>query len=413
MIVFGAGRDLKKYLEIYPLHKHIEIIIDSDIKKIGTNLCGINICSPDYLKKLRPNERIYISSSRYYDEISNYIKTSYPELVVLKVSDYIKLNSNSNPVSKITYHGASQEKKIYKEYADDYTRYDSIFWERYKALTFGLDSDSIDTVNIILKRLALILNSDKENYDIWSLKEIQELERIKEELIDKICSFDDNVYIYKEYKLPKRYFDNGIYYYYYYGIPMLNNLDRAFRGDVIDCGAFIGDSSLLFAKYTKKKVFAIEAQKNNLKYINETIRLNDVNNIIPINIGISDRAGVANIYGHNNSNLGTLNPYSSREYEGTEIINTETLDGIVEQYGIQPSFIKADIEGSETAMIKGAVQTLKQYKPTLILCIHHTSTDFWGIKPFIESMNLGYSFKIFKKPDGNILTGTWLIAEVN
>lgn len=411
MIVFGAGKDLENYIEKYSLHKHIEVIIDSDSKKIGTNFHGIKICEPSYLCNLRAKERIYISSSKYYQEIYEYIKVAYPNLVVLKLSDLFTRGNKKADATKKMYIRAKREREIYKEFEQDFTKYDSLFWSRYNALISNLDSDSIDTVNIILKRLALIFSSEKESLDIWSTKEINELEKIQEELYDKICTFGTSAFLYKEFKLPKCYFDNGIYYYYYYGIPRLSNVEKAFSGDVIDCGAFIGDSSLLFSKYTKKRVYAIEAQAENIEYIKSTAELNRVDNIIPINIGISDKAGVTKVYGHENSNFGTLNPYIGREYKGENIINTTTIDNIVDEYSIVPSFIKADIEGSESAMVKGAIKTLTKFHPTLIICIHHTSTDFWGIKPFIESLDLGYRFKIVKKIDGNILTGTWLIAE--
>lgn len=411
MIVFGAGKDLENYLEKYSLHKHIEVVIDSNINKVGTNICGIKICGPEYLNKLRSAERIYISSSKYYQEIYDFIKAMHPELVALKLSDLFYEKYATKNVPKRMYNHARIEKEVYKEFEIDYTRYDSAFWERYKALTSNLDSDSIDTINTILKRLALLFSSEKENLDIWNKRELCELENIDEKLHDKICSFGDNMFIYKEFKLPKKYFDNGIYY-YYYAIPMLSNVEKAFAGDVIDCGAFIGDSSLLFSKYTKKKVFAIEAQEENIEYIKCTMEINDVKNIVPVNVGISDDVGMANVFGHESSNFGTLMPYEGRDYKCKDLIQTDTIDSIVEKYDISPSFIKADIEGSESAMIRGAIKTLSKYKPALVICIHHTSNDFWGIKPFIESLDLGYSFKVYKKIDGNILTGTWLIAEV-
>ena len=48
----------------------------------------------------------------------------------------------------------------------------------------------------------------------------------------------------------------------------------------------------------------------------------------------------------------------------------------------------------ELEAIKGAVNTLKNNKPLLCISIYHTAKDFLFIKPFIESLNLGYTFRI-------------------
>lgn len=412
MVIYGAGADLNLFLKKYSFDKHIEAIVDADTNKVGTNIHGIKVFGREYLNNLRQGERVYISSSRYYDEILAYININYPDIVALKISDLLCFNHNENKLSKVLYNRAASERRVYEEFKDDYVKYDEIFFERYNKLTSGLDSDSVDTINTILKRLALLFSSDKAELDIWNNIEIAELKKIQEKLYDKILEINENLFVYKEFRLPKKYFDNGIYY-YYYGIPALKNINKAFSGDVIDCGAFIGDSSLLFSKYTSSQVYAIEAQKENIDLINQTIDINSVKNIVPINIGVSDAPGTAFIYENDNSNLGTFYPYSGREYGESISVEIDTIDSIVEQYKMRPSFIKADIEGSETAMLKGAIDTLKKYRPTMIICLHHTSTDFWGIKPFVESLDLGYKFKIFKKTDGNILTGTWLIAEAD
>ncbi|NIN35661.1 MAG: hypothetical protein GTO60_11480, partial [Gammaproteobacteria bacterium] len=44
-------------------------------------------------------------------------------------------------------------------------------------------------------------------------------------------------------------------------------------------------------------------------------------------------------------------------------------------------FIKADIEGAELLMLKGAKETLKRYHPILMLEIQSHSTKLFGYKP--------------------------------
>ena len=73
--------------------------------------------------------------------------------------------------------------------------------------------------------------------------------------------------------------------------------------------------------------------------------------------------------------------------------------------------IKTDLEGSEQLFLKGAENTIKMQRPTLLISIYHSADDFFKIKPLIESWNLNYDFKIVKPLDGQILLETLLICE--
>ena len=77
---------------------------------------------------------------------------------------------------------------------------------------------------------------------------------------------------------------------------------------------------------------------------------------------------------------------------------------------IVPGVIKTDLEGFEMHFLRGALDTIKKYRPIMVLSIYHSADDFFGIKPFIESLDLGYRFKLFKADDGMILGGTCLIC---
>jgi len=55
-----------------------------------------------------------------------------------------------------------------------------------------------------------------------------------------------------------------------------------------------------------------------------------------------------------------------------------------------------DIEGYELEAIKGSLNTIKKFKLILLISIYHSGKDFFEIKPLIESLNLGYKFKIRK-----------------
>ena len=93
-------------------------------------------------------------------------------------------------------------------------------------------------------------------------------------------------------------------------------------------------------------------------------------------------------------------------------IKTTTLDKYVKEHNIKVGLIKVDIEGFEPYFLKGAVETLKEQKPIILLSIYHSYHDFFKLKSFIEDLNCGYKFDFFKGEDGKILIDTLLICEV-
>lgn len=62
--------------------------------------------------------------------------------------------------------------------------------------------------------------------------------------------------------------------------------------------------------------------------------------------------------------------------------------------------------------LKGAKETICTQKPTMLLSIYHQASDYFGIKPLIESWNLGYKFKIHQSIDYAIPVETALFCEV-
>ncbi|MCS7175985.1 FkbM family methyltransferase, partial [Pseudothermotoga sp.] len=76
-------------------------------------------------------------------------------------------------------------------------------------------------------------------------------------------------------------------------------------------------------------------------------------------------------------------------------LKIETLDHLYEQGLISKvSFIKADIEGYERKLLKGASKLIKTFRPKLALCYYHLPDDFEVLRNIIESFQLGYRFTL-------------------
>ena len=64
-----------------------------------------------------------------------------------------------------------------------------------------------------------------------------------------------------------------------------------------------------------------------------------------------------------------------------------TIDDFVREKNIpKVDFIKMDIEGAELDALKGAINTIKTFKPKLAICIYHKPEHFYEIPTFIKSI---------------------------
>ena len=53
-----------------------------------------------------------------------------------------------------------------------------------------------------------------------------------------------------------------------------------------------------------------------------------------------------------------------------------------------------DIEGAAKLAVLGALNTIKNYRPILVISIYHTPEEFFEIKPLIEKLDIKYKFMI-------------------
>ena len=56
------------------------------------------------------------------------------------------------------------------------------------------------------------------------------------------------------------------------------------------------------------------------------------------------------------------------------------------------TFLKADIEGEELNMLKGAENTIKKYKPKMAISVYHRPDDLFSIFEYIKKLVPEYAF---------------------
>ena len=309
---------------------------------------------------------------------------------------------------KLYFHPGERE-ALAKLFSDAMNREDSA--QRFSALISGLDNESRNTVSDIIHRMGMIADGNKSLQDVYTQREQEEFVRMNDEFSSKIVKLNDNLYYYNGYYLPVNQFDSSVFY-SKYAIDELTTLDSVRNKDIIDAGGYVGDTALLFSSYTDKSIHVFEASPSNMDIIRETIRLNHLENIVPVSKALGEKSGTATFSLGERNSCNSLVERPGYNYPNHIEVPVITLDDYVRENNLEVGLIKVDIEGGEQLLLKGAVETIRTQHPILLISIYHSANDFFEIKPMIEKMCDKYTFRIIKPANSAIVIETILLAEV-
>ncbi|MBR3698948.1 MAG: FkbM family methyltransferase [Bacteroidales bacterium] len=284
------------------------------------------------------------------------------------------------------------------------------FVPRFKRLINGLDEESVACLAKVISRQKQIIGTEENTIDLFSEEEKQQIKKVDDVFKHEVVQLTESLYAYKNYLLPINHFEKSVFY-YKHGIDKLQTADRVKQATIFDVGGFIGDSALVFEELSPQRIITFEPVPENQRFMEKTIELNDMTNVTVVKKALADHEGVMtmNVYGSESS----LYDISSSAYEGKVEIPITTLDNYVLQEKIDDiALIKVDIEGAEQLFLEGAKKTIRQQKPILLISIYHKADDFFGIKPLIESWDLGYTFRIHKPLFENATSEVLLIGEI-
>ena len=248
-----------------------------------------------------------------------------------------------------------------------------------------MDNDSIDTVDQIEKNIEFVLNGGPfiSKKDAWIFDNTKNIDRY-------IKKYTRSMYF------PINHKEETVFYYKHW-INYVENLKKLIQWkDIIDCWAYIGDSAMMFTKelwFSEgggiKQIFCLEPDFSNRKLLVKTINGNKMNGkIIPVPLWVWKKKET--LYIDFNWSASTVWDKGNK----SNSIQIDTIDNIVDNYNINPWLIKWDIEWLEYDSILWAEDTIKKFKPVLLISIYHNGKDFYEIKPLIESWNVEYKFKI-------------------
>lgn len=118
--------------------------------------------------------------------------------------------------------------------------------------------------------------------------------------------------------------------------------------------------------------------------------LSSYKNISILNYGLADKPGTVPFVEAR---------YSSRRANDGDSVTIDakmiSIDQFVEDNGLKKvDCIKLDIEGGELLALEGSVQTIRKFKPKLIVCLYHKSEDMYEIPLKIKEIEPSYRLYI-------------------
>jgi FkbM family methyltransferase len=251
-----------------------------------------------------------------------------------------------------------------------------------------LDKESIETVNQLEQGISFVINNSipffkKKNF--W-------IKENKTKVKKYIKKYTKDIYLPSEHK------EETVFYFKHW-INDIKDLSIFIKWkDIIDCWAYIWDSAMMFSKElwfcednkgAIKKIYCLEPDPSNNNLLKITIEKNNKKwKIIPIALWVWQKKEKLCI----NQNWIASTIWIKQESSTT--IDVDTIDNIVNDYWINPWLIKRDVEWLEYDSVLWCKNTIKNFKPILIISIYHNWRDFYEIKPLIESRNLWYKFII-------------------
>ncbi|UCL88108.1 FkbM family methyltransferase [Pseudomonas sp. HS-18] len=194
----------------------------------------------------------------------------------------------------------------------------------------------------------------------------------------------------------------------YYNREIVALLDKLIEPGmvVLDIGANIGEITLVAAKRTTERgqVIAFEPMSAIADQLEEHVQSNSLEWVTVVRAGLSDHCGEAAIYNacaqwddsEPNRGLGSL--YADQpNAKPVQSIALLTLDDYLQKAPIKRlDIIKIDIEGAELPCLKGALDTLRRFRPMLIIELQAETSKNAGYEQtdILDLLaGLGYEFQ--------------------
>jgi len=188
----------------------------------------------------------------------------------------------------------------------------------------------------------------------------------------------------------------------YFCLPeFAGNFDEAF----VDAGAFVGDTVERFIWEnlgTFRHIYAFEPGYRQFKAMEQWVQrlasewAFDRAKVSLVRAGLSDSTGRMSCtflndapLRHGLSNFGSESAVDKDDPAYAKVL---TLDGYLD--GRQASFIKADVEGMEMELLRGAQHTIRTCRPKMSLCVYHYPSHLYEVAEYVRTLVPEYRFSL-------------------
>lgn len=158
-------------------------------------------------------------------------------------------------------------------------------------------------------------------------------------------------------------------------------------GVALDVGAHAGQFSKLLSKMAPQGVVhAFEPSAYARSILAPALRLNRISNVVVHPVGLSDEPGELVLHtpikSRGGMGFGTAHLGADPGGAISQTVTLTTLDSFVSQAQLSRlDFIKADIEGWEAQMLRGASATIERFRPAIYLEVDDRMLNRAGASP--------------------------------
>lgn len=357
-----------------------KLIIDPIVATLSSSVNNAIVKNTTHLSSRidKLGSGLLVSHANHVEELILALESHYRELgqyITLKVAPtnqfhyYIRANEERIAELRAEFRqgldefSLQNEKKLFGFYEIlPYYEHQGLEIKLPLSLTLLTDED-----RFILSNLDVIMSQQKKDYSHLDLTELP-------------------------ITLATNYFKSGIKY-----LP--NSIPEQFKGKLaLDCGAWVGDTSIMFASFGFNKVVAIEPMLDNFQCLERNLERNKqyLGNVIePLNFAVGDVTDTLSMLKVGEDGVGSC----VIEGEGGVTVKSVNIDALIRSNYSEANvgLIKFDVEGYELKALKGAEATIRKNKPVLLISVYHLwlqPEQIFDCKRFVEGLDLGYKFKL-------------------
>jgi len=151
---------------------------------------------------------------------------------------------------------------------------------------------------------------------------------------------------------------------------------------VFDCGCAEGIFSFL-NRNIANHIYAFEPLPEYLDGLEKTFQ--NSSNVSIMKFALSDKCGDAYL------KRAGIRSCITMEHTDTRV-DIATIDSVCEKLNISVSYIKADLEGHEMNLLKGASRAIQEFKPKIAITTYHKENDADNILRYLKDLVPSYNF---------------------